>query len=114
MSPHLPCSLWSCCLDPKTASIINSLAHLSPLVPTFITEVEYQFLWAIEGFELSNEFVRVFNYTYGLTYAEIPIPPLDEVPVYLFDVVFWAFVKVAYDAGEFDCPTPCTYLTFTS
>lgn len=82
------------------------------LVPTFITEIEYQFLWSLEGYGLDNKIVEFFTAHYGLTRTVIPIPPLDEVPVYIFDVTLWAFIKVAIDNGEFECAVPCKLLTF--
>lgn len=107
-----PFSVWACCLNPRERGMIVELESAYLLVPTFITKAEYELLWAARGYSLSNPIVVAFNTLYGLTYAEIPIPPLDEVPVYLFDVVTWAFIKDAADHGVFDCPQKCKLLTF--
>ncbi len=92
--------------------MIVQLSNYSILVPTFITEIEYKLLWAIRGYSLDNKIVQHFTALYGLTRTEIPIPPLDEVPVYLFEAFLWAYIKVAVDDGVFDCASPCKLLTF--
>jgi hypothetical protein len=92
--------------------MIVELDGLYTLVPTFITEVEYEFLWALRGYSISNPIVIYFTQHYGLTRTEIPIPPLDEVPVYTFDVVLWAHIKVFIDEHGAGCASPCKLLTF--
>lgn len=82
------------------------------LVPTYITEIEYSFLWATRGYSLSNPIVEYFTEHYGLTRVVIPIPPLDEVPVYTFDALLWANIKVFLDENPAICPKPCKLLTF--
>jgi len=109
---YIPVETWACCLNPRERGMIEELCNSFVLVPTFITELEYSVLWGLRGYSLSNPIVIAFNTLYGLTYTEIPIPPLDEVPVYVFDLTTWAFLKVAVEDGVFDCPSPCINLTF--
>lgn len=82
------------------------------LVPTFITELEYSLLWSLRGYSLDNKIVEYFTTHYGLTRQVIPIPPLDEVPVYTFDVVLWANIKVWIDTHSVACPARCELLEF--
>lgn len=92
--------------------MIKDIQYGTPLVKTYITEVEYSFIWSLQGVALDNIFVQTFNTTYGLARTVIPIPPLDEVPIYTLDAATWAYFKYMEGEGTLDCTKPCKLLTW--
>lgn len=106
--------IWWGCLNPRESRVLNELVRSSILVPLYVTKIEFQLLWAVRGIDLDNPFVAAFMASYYLSYATIPIPPLDEVEVVLMDSAFWLYFKAFSLTSEYASPPVCKILVFTN
>lgn len=94
---------WYCCLHPIEREMLIACSNAQAAVSPFILEGVYDAFWMTYGQNAPALRREMFEQTYGIVHATEIVDEVTDVPVVVFDLLFWT----PFWLWRFDNPDAC-------